>query len=248
MFDALTLRLRDTFWWSVPARCPGPTTLDGLGPAARARADELAARYDLAPLLAACGRVERDESLYTLDLLDRLAGPAPAGRGLDVGSKYAAYLPGLATFDARGWDCVERDAHRRYLDTTTRRAVGEAIAARFTGCRYLAGDVRALGGSYARVTWFLPFVVEEPHRAWGLPAEIFDPRGALDAVLGRLAPGGELLLLNQGDAERDEQAALFAAAGVAAEPLGRVDSVLSPYRKPRYGWRVRKPADTARLP
>ena len=134
---------------------------------------------------------------------------------------------------------VERDAHRRYLTGHTRRAVGEAIAARFPGCRFFAGDVRELDGAYARVTWFLPFVVAEPHAAWGLPAALFDPPGTLAAVLQRLAPGGELLVLNQGEAEAEVQEGLFRAAGVAVEALGRVESPLSPYRRPRFGWRVR---------
>lgn len=237
--SGLGFRLREAVTWSPPARCPGPSTLAGLAPVALARAEALGARYPLAPLLAATGIVERDESLYTLDLLDRFLTPVPAGaRALDVGSKYGAYLPGLATFGG-AWDAVERDAHRRYLTGHTRRAVGEAIAARFAGCRFLPGDVRDLGGSYARITWFLPFVVPEPHTAWGLPAELFDPPGALAAVLRLLAPGGELLVLNQGEAEAEVQAGLFAAANVAAEALGRVESPLSPYRKPRFGWRLR---------
>ena len=49
-------------------------------------------------------------------------------------------------------------------------------------------------------------------------------------------------MLNQGEAEAEVQGGLFAGAGVAAEALGRVESPLSPYRKPRYGWRVRAAA------
>jgi hypothetical protein len=164
------LAVRDAIPWSWPARCPGPSRLDGLAPPARAYAEALGARYPLAGLLAATGPIERGESLYVLDVLDRYLSPVPAGaRGLDVGAKYGAYLPGLATFAPGAWDVIERDAHRRYVTGHTRRSVGEAIAARFPGCRYLAGDVRALSGSYARITWFLPFVVPEPHLAWGLP-------------------------------------------------------------------------------
>ncbi len=235
----LAFRLRETVTWSPRARCPGPSTLDDLSSEARLRVDALGKRYDLGPLLAATGPVERDESLYTLDLLDRFVRPMTAGdRGLDVGSKYGAYLPGLATFGG-AWDGVERDAHRRYVTGHTRRAVGETIAARFPGCRFFAGDVRDREGSYARITWFLPFVVPEPHAAWGLPAALFDPAGALDAVRRLLAPGGEALVVNQGAAEAEVQAQLFREAGIAVEALGQVESVLSPYRKPRFGWRWR---------
>lgn len=235
----LAFWLREAVTWSPPARCPGPSMPADLAPVALGRVEALGQRYDLAPLFAATGPVERDESLYTLDLLDRFVRPVTAGeRGLDVGSKYGAYLPGLATFGG-AWDCVERDAHRRYLTGHTRRAVGETISARFRGCRFVAGDVRELSGSYSKITWFLPFVVPEPHTAWGLPASLFDPAGALDAVRRLLAPGGEALVVNQGAAEAEVQAALFREAGIAAEALGQVESVLSPYRKPRFGWRWR---------
>ena len=64
--------LREALTWSPPVRCPGPSTLVDLSPEAAARAQELGERYDLGPLLAATGTIERDESLYTLDLLDRV--------------------------------------------------------------------------------------------------------------------------------------------------------------------------------
>lgn len=239
--DAAAFAIRDRVPWSWPARCPGPSRLDDLDPDARAAADRLAARYDLGPLLAATATIERDESLYVLDLLDRWVDRPPAGaRALDVGAKYGAYLPGLATFAPGAWDVIERDAHRRYVTGHTRRAVGEAIAARFAGCRYLAGDVRAHHGSYALVTWFLPFVVLDPHVAWGLPASLFDPTGTLAAVLRLVTPGGQLFVVNQGDDEADVQAALFASAGVLAERIGRIESDLSPFSRPRVAWRVRR--------
>ncbi len=255
--------------WSPRAKLPGPAPgglhvgIDGqpLSPRARARVDALAGRYALAPLVAACGPVERAESLYVLDLLDRhgLADPAgtATGRALDVGSKNGAYLPGLATGWSHGWDAVELDAHRRYWTLRTRRAHGEAMAAAFPGCRFHATDVRCLTGSYARITWFLPFVLEGPHQAWGLPAASFAPAEVLAHVLGLLAPGGTLLVVNQDEVEAEAQEALFdhvlrreappteapshraiREPSLARVALGRIDSVLSPFRKPRFGWTV----------
>lgn len=223
--------LAPVFTWSPAARLPGPSSLEGLSPAARARADDLARRYPLAPLLRACGAIERDESLTALDLLDRHLGRPPA-RGLDVGAKNGALLPGLATFGG-AWDVVEVDAHRRYWNLRTRRAVGEAVAGAFPGCRFLAADVRSLTGRYDLVTWFLPFVFPAPHHAWGLPAALFDPVGTLRHVCGLLAPGGTLFIVNQGEAEAEEQQRLLPDA----EPLGPMQSPFSPYRKPRFGFR-----------
>ncbi len=218
---------------------PGPSSIDAVPPSARARVSALAARYPLGPVFAACGPIELLESLYVLDLLDRLVGPTgPDGRALDVGGKSAAYLPGLATFRGGGWDVVELDAHRRYWDLRTRRAVGEAMAGAFPGCRYHARDVRDHPGSYSLITWLLPFVFLEPHRAWGLPARAFDPAGTLRHVLSTMAPSGQLFIVNQGEEEHAEQGRLLRDAGAPARDVGVVESPLSPFRKRRLGWLV----------
>ena len=253
-------RLHRYLCWSPRAPLPGPAPgglrvgIDGqpLTPRPQARVDDLAGRYDLAPLAAACGAVERAESLYVLDLLDRhgLADPdrSGAGRALDVGSKNGAYLPGLATAWPHGWDAVELDAHRRYWTLRTRRAHGEAMAGAFPGCRFHAADVRSLDGSYARITWFLPFVHPDAHAAWGLAPATFAPAELLAHVLERLTPDGRMLVVNQGEAEAEAQGALFARSLAVASTgpdatftstaLGRIDSDLSPFRKPRFGWIV----------
>jgi hypothetical protein len=203
---------------------------------------KLDGRYDLDRLLASCGPVELDESLYVLDLLDTLglAGDGASGRGLDVGSKNGAYLAGLALAWRGGWDAVEIDAHRRYLSLHTRRAFGEAAAARWEGCRFHAADVRSLSGSWARITWLLPFLTATPHRAWGLSADLLDPPGLLRDVLGKLAPEGLLLIVNQGREEHARQGALLEAhrERFVAEDLGVLAPPLSPFRRERLGWRV----------
>jgi hypothetical protein len=135
------------------------------------------------------------------------------------------------------WDLVELDAHRRYADLSTRRAHGERLARAFPGCRYLTGSVREIEGRYGVVVWFLPFLFEAPLRAWGLPRRFFAPDALFDHVLGRVAPGGTLFIVNQGERERDRQRELFAARGLVASELGSLRTALSPFRKPRYGFR-----------
>ncbi len=211
-----------------------------LAPAARARGEELAARYDAAAWPGLLTRHEVRENLYVLDLLDRfLPQDLPAGRGLDVGARDGAYLPALAAAWPHGWDAVELDAHRRFLTFATRRAYGEATARALPRCRYVAGSVLGESGSYAVITWLLPFVLEEPLRAWGLPASEFQPERLLAHVVARLAPRGALLVVNQGEDEAAEQERLLAASGVRFERLGRADSVLSPFRRTRYALSVR---------
>ena len=247
LLSRLSLSARDALSWSPKASLPGPSSLEaGAGrardPHAASRAiEQLSHRYPLEALTRVCGASELAESLAALEFLARwLPQDLPAGRGLDVGARNAANLGGLVLAWPHGWDAVERDAHRRYWNGRTRRAAGEAMAGAFPGCQYIAADVRSLGETYSLVTWFLPFVTEAPLRAWGLPDALFDPPDVLRHVWGRVAPGGVLLVGNQGEGEAAVQGGLFEQAGIGAEALGRVESELSPYRRERWAWRARR--------
>jgi hypothetical protein len=249
VLDELAFSTRQALRWSLPAwkRVLSAEALRAeLAPTAqrRLRALESAtggfARWR-------CSRVEWRESLYVLDLLHQLLPSAlPAGRGLDVGAKNGCTLPGLATAFPRGWDLVELDAHRRYLWGSTRRAYGERLARDFEGCRFIAGNVLDQPGPWAVVTWFLPFLTPAPLEAWGLPRRFLEPERLLKHVVERLVPNGVLLVINQGEAEASLQAALFRKLGCRAEALGRVESVLSPFSRPRFGFRWTSPVEAPR--
>ena len=241
----LAFRWRSSLRWSAPAwkRTAGSLdrVLKTLAPPARKRALALTGRYPLERWPRLLTVIELHENLHALDLLDRLLPrDLPDGPALDVGSKNGVLLPAQHAVRPGPWDLVELDAHRRYLDLSTRRAHGERMARAFPDCRYLAGSVTGVSGSYALCTWFLPFVHEGPLTAWGLPRRFFDPSGLFGHVVDRLAPGGALLVINQGESERDTQRALFADAGIAPEELGLLQSALSPFRRPRFGFLWRK--------
>jgi hypothetical protein len=235
----LGFRWRQALRWSAPAwkwrassltRCLAPLSAE-----ARARGEALAARHDLSAWTRLLSAIELRENLYTLDVLEQHLPPGlPPGPALDVGSKNGSLLPALRAAWPRPWDLVELDAHRRYPDLSTRRAHGERMAAAFPGCRYLAGSVADLAGRYALVTWFLPFVHEGPLRAWGLPRRFFAPEALLRHVTGLCLPGGALLVVNQGQAEHETQLALFSTLGLTPHPLGRLQSCLSPFHRPRH--------------
>lgn len=131
---------------------------------------------------------------------------------------------------------MELDAHRRYWTLSTRRAHGEWIARRLPGCRYLAANLLDLRGAYGFVTWFLPFIHEAPLRAWGLPSRFLQPVRPLEHARTLLAPGGRLLVVNQGEVEAERQERLFGEASIAARAIGRVESPFSSFRCPRFGW------------
>lgn len=239
--DELAFSVRARLTWSLPAfkrraaRADVEATLTGAG---RARLAELDARHDLSRW-DGCSLSEWRESLYVLDVVTTHLRDVPDGRGLDVGAKNGATLPGLATASPRGWDAVELDAHRRYAWGSTRRVYGEALAARFDGCRFIAGSVTQLEGPWAVVTWFLPFLTVEPLDAWGLPRRFLEPERLLRHVVERLAPGGVALLVNQGDDEARLQQRLLEKVGARFTPLGRVESPVSPFKLERFGFLVR---------
>ncbi|MEI2782927.1 MAG: hypothetical protein V9H25_17420 [Candidatus Competibacter sp.] len=231
--------LRGAVTWSPPALRRSrslPVLLRTLPADLRPPAASLAVRHPPG-WERACDPWGFRESLYVLDVLDRWAGP-PASPlpSLDIGCKNGCYLPGLWAWSGGPWDGVELDAHRRYWTLATRRAHGEWIARRLPGCRYLAVDLLDLRGAYGFVTWFLPFLHEAPLRAWGLPRRFLRPARLLDHARTLLAPGGRLLVVNQGEAEAERQERLFGEAGIAAVSFGRIESPFSPFRRPRFGW------------
>lgn len=242
--DELSFRLRSAFSFSLPAfkRTLPFEALDLKGPA-RERAVHLRDAHDLSAWSGCCNAQDWHESLYALDVLSRLLPPSlPEGRGLEVGAKNGSMLPGFVTAVRRGCDAVELDAHRRYLWGSTRRVYGEAMASAFPECRFIAGDVRSLSGPWAVVTWWLPFLTATPLEAWGLPARFLAPLELLTHVCSRVVPGGVVFIVNQGEAEHELQGRLFREAKLEARSLGRIESVLSPFIKPRFGWLWRRGA------
>ena len=248
-------RVRQRLPWAPAPRVRRPRAIDRdlqrLSESAQARARELCARHAAA---ASWSRwldpVELQEALYQLDVLtailadDEGDGVARARAALDVGSTNAVHLPALFALCPCPWTLVEIDAHRRYWNLVTRRSRGEQIARAHAGCRYLVGSVRALAPAAQRfdlITWTLPFIFEAPLAARGLPDRFFEPGPLLDHVLSLLSPRGALVIINQGESERDEQRRLLAAAGVAAPRIrafGPLASPLSPFRRPRWAFRV----------
>lgn len=242
VFAELAFRARNAVPWSLPAfKRVLPFEQVRESCSAVSRLDELGARYELGPWSRCCNRQDWAESLYVLDVLDRLLPKSlPAGRALDVGAKNGAMLPGLATATSRGCDAVELDAHRRYLWGSTRRVYGERMARAFPDCRFIAGDVRNLQTPYAVVTWWLPFLTPAPLEAWGLPSRFLAPVELLRHVTERLVPGGVLFIVNQGEVEAELQQQRFVELGLQASALGRIESPLSPFTRPRFGWLLRR--------
>jgi hypothetical protein len=210
-----------------------------------ARLAELECHYDLSRWGRVCNQAEWQENLYILDLLDRLLGRPERiiSPCLDIGCKNGVYFPALATYSGSCWDGIELDAYRRYLNLASRRDHGRFMAEPF-GCRYIPDSLLDLNPEqpYHLITWFLPFVAEGPLSAWGLPRRFYQPVALLSRAWQLLAPGGSLFIINQGEWESQVQRRLFTACAIQAEFLGPAESEFSPFKQPRYAWRVHKPA------
>jgi len=186
---------------------------------------------------------EWHEALYVLDWLQGRTRPATPASGLDVGSKNGIHLPALHAVFPVPWTLVELDAHRRYGTGHTRQARAEALLAGYPGCRFLASSVTTLRPEEARfdvITWSLPFVFIEPLQRWGLPRRFFQPEALLAHVLSLLSPEGVLHVVNQGEAERDEQLRLLSVVGARVSDVAPLPSVLSPFQRTRWGLSVRR--------
>jgi len=205
------------------------------------RLNELQQHYRLDDWPQLCNRTEYVENLYLLDLLDQhLDRAIPKGIGLDIGCRSFSHLPALSAFAPHAWHGVELDAHARYWNGYTRRAYGEWTAQQRSGSHYIADSLLQVQGCFNTISWLLPFVVEAPLQRWGLPARYFQPQRLLEKASSLLADDGVMMIINQGEHEADVQQALFDTVSVKAEPLGRIDSVFSPFKQPRYGWVVHR--------
>lgn len=237
--------LRQNVPWSFPAwkrRASHAEVIDSLTAQGRVRVSALERRYDLKSWEHCCSLQDWRESLYVLDILSRhVDGELPEGRALDIGSKNGCYLPGLVTARPGGWDAVELDAHRRYVWGSTRRVYGEAMASHFANCRFWCGDVQAVPGKWALITWFLPFLFREPLEAWGLPLRFLAPQALLRHAVDRLLPEGGMLIVNQGQAEAEaQQAMLNEVPGISIRALGQVGSELGVFTRPRWAFWIRR--------
>lgn len=201
----------------------------------------LSLRYNTHVWSRVCSRTDFRESLTILDILDRvLPRTEIRGRCLDIGARKWGYLPGLAAYSQTPWDGVELDPNQRYITLDTRRAHAEYMLRAYPESRYICGSLLKLSGKYPLITWILPYISEESFQASELPHRYYQPQELLQHAMRLLGPKGRMLIINQGENERDLQAEMFRRLGIKARALGPIESLFSPYRKPRFGWLIEK--------
>lgn len=220
--------------------------------------------YGLAPIINTMSRERCLETLTYLAWLDQAYSQWPAAfepvfsqasplRWLDAGAKNWAYVQALAAFirvrhtGRFRLDGVELDPNRRYSNLQTRRQAALAFSRDIQEATYHEGDLLAWEQPVDVISHFLPFVFKEPHLAWGLPLDYFNPQAMLNHLLGLLRPGALMIIVNQGAVEAEAQAELLQRASrqvrVQWKSLGQLSARFIEYRYPRYGWLCMKGGD-----
>ena len=152
------------------------------------------------------------ENYVYLDVLHRLrqqspCWPAVQGRVLDVGCKNFYYAAALAAaFKPAQLTGLELEGHRRYRDGHRRSDYAAFYTGQLGSARYCVGDVCDWREQADLVSCWYPFVFAEVALAWGLPLSAFAPQRFFPALVGAMAPGGLLLVVNQGLAEWQQTA------------------------------------------
>jgi hypothetical protein len=245
----------------------GPAYLKGLPTQTLERAKQLLENYGLTDLPQRASQQRVEETLTYLDWLDGMAETfpewftdiasaehamcrKPSCAWLDIGAKNWSYVEALASFARKhcgpdyDLDGVELDPHRRYSNLQTRGQAAQRFIQPIPQATYHSGDVRQWQQPAQVISLFLPFVFAEPHLAWGLPLNYFEPQALLNHALQLLKPGGLLIVVNQGEVEAQAQADLLenarATFPLQIKNLGQLAAPFIEYRYPRVGWLCRK--------
>ena len=204
--------------------------------------------YDLKTLYQNSTVENYRENLYYLALLETAAERAAIGlpeeiRAADVGASRWFYVQALNSF-LRQWGTAsarqvmlegyEIDAYRVYQDFYSRLDHAGAHAAGLANTTYIPAAFNAQPGALDFISLFFPFVFPTDHDKWGLPTDLFQPQQLIEDCLSSLAPGGVLVVVNQGEAEHRAQLAMFETCGESPQATFEFQSELFSYDLPRF--------------
>ena len=192
--------------------------------------------------------IERNEAenLYTKAVLEQAFSKQNGNlKILDIGCKNWFYAKGEYEFFASfcedfQLDGVEIDAFRIYSNFYNRYEVAKYYTKGLKNTNYIAGNLLDLKDKYDYIIWFLPFVIYEPHKYWGLPKKYFYPEKLLDHAYSLLNPNGEMLIVNQGEKEFEVQKGLLRKLNIKYKDLGEIKNDYFEYQNKRYGLVVKK--------
>ena len=162
---------------------------------------------------------------------------------IDIGPSHWFYIHALWSFctsyqatssrkvHIRGY---EVDPYRVYADFHSRYDHAQAHMAGLDGVEFIPRAFSSGQPPADLITMFFPFVFDRDHLEWGLPLSIFKPIDLLQHARNNLKPGGVLLVVNQGEAEHDRQAAMFTELNIPVLASFHMDPLLFHYDYDRF--------------
>ena len=187
------------------------------------------------------------ENLYTKDVLNQFLDKTSRKQAqvLDIGCKNWFYAKGEYDYFANFakdfiLDGVELDAYRLYSNFYNRYEVAQSHIKDLKNVNYIVGNLLDINERYDYIIWFLPFVLKEPHKLWGLPEKYFYPEKLLKHAYNLLNNNGQMLIINQGDLEAETQKILFEKLNIKYSDLGEVTSKAFQYKHKRFAFIVKK--------
>ena len=193
--------------------------------------------------------IERNiqENLYITDILEQGFKKQSLKKTfiLDIGSKNWFYAKGEYNFfksfcDDFELDGIELDAYRLYSNFYSRFEVAKYYIKDLKNTNYIAGNLLDIDKKYDYIIWILPFVVKEPHFKWGLPKKYFYPEKLLHHAFSLLKSNGQMLIINQGEAEALVQKELLNKLNIPYKNLGKISSEHFQYKNKRFGVLINK--------
>ena len=193
--------------------------------------------------------IERNiqENMYTKDILEQFfeKNKKSSIKILDIGSKNWFYARGEYDFFESFSNQfflygVELDAYRLYANFYNRFEVAKYYTRDLKNTNYIVGNLLDIRDNFDYIIWFLPFVLKEPHKMWGLPEKYFYPEKLLIHSYNLLNKQGQMLIINQGKYEAQIQKELFEKINIKYIDFGKVSSKHFQYKHERYGFLVKK--------
>lgn len=192
-------------------------------------------------------KLNYQENLYTIDLLDKHFDIKNKSglRVLDIGCKNWFYAKGEYFFfknhcEKLTLNGIELDANRLYSNFYSRGEVAKFQIKSLENTTFIAGDFIKHTEKYDYMVWILPFVFETPMLKWGLPKHYFKPKEMLKHAFELLNEDGKIFIINQGQEEYEEQKILCKELNLKYKDIGLIQSEFLNDKIARYSIIVEK--------
>lgn len=164
---------------------------------------------------------------------------------LDIGSKNWFYAKGeynyfnsfCNNFSLIG---IELDAYRLYSNFYSRYEVAQYHIKNLKNTEYKAENLLNINEKFDYITWFLPFIFKKSLIYWGLPQKYYQPEILLNHAYNLLNKDGQLLIVNQGIKEKNQQEKMLQKLNISYKYLGEIKNNFFQYENQRFGFIIKK--------